>query len=71
MPSGGDWALHRGGAVFLEGTEGTAIKGCLFKRVDGNALFVSGYNRGAVLDSNEFFQIGDSVRHFPAQFPPL
>jgi hypothetical protein len=42
VPSGGDWALHRGGAVFIEGTEGTVVQGNLFKRVDGNALFISG-----------------------------
>ena len=61
VPSGGDWALHRGGAVFVEGTKGTVVKGNLFKRVDGNALFISGYNRGAVFDSNEFNWIGDSA----------
>ena len=26
-PSGGDWALHRGGAVFLESTEQTSVEG--------------------------------------------
>ena len=61
VPSGGDWALHRGGAVFLEGTEGVTVQGNLFKRVDGNALFLSGYNRGAVLDDNEFNFVGDTA----------
>ena len=28
-----------------------------------NALFVSGYNRNATLDGNEFFQIGDSAMY--------
>ena len=61
VPSGGDWALHRGGAVFLEGTEGCVVRGNMFRRVDGNALFLSGYNRGATFDRNEFNWIGDSA----------
>lgn len=42
MCSGGDWSLHRGGSVFLEGTEHVTVNGCTFRRVDGNALFFSG-----------------------------
>eukprot|EP00658_Telonema_sp_P-2_P085306 TRINITY_DN9700_c0_g1_i1.p1 TRINITY_DN9700_c0_g1~~TRINITY_DN9700_c0_g1_i1.p1 ORF type:complete len:811 (+),score=166.33 TRINITY_DN9700_c0_g1_i1:197-2629(+) len=61
VPSGGDWALHRGGALFIEGTQATTVQGCLFRRVDGNALFLSGYNRDALLDRNEFNWIGDSA----------
>jgi hypothetical protein len=26
MPSGGDWSIHRGGAVFLDGTEDITIE---------------------------------------------
>ena len=61
VPSGGDWALHRGGSVFMEGTHRTVVQGNLFRRVDGNALFLSGYNRDAVLDSNEFNFVGDTA----------
>ncbi len=61
VPSGGDWALHRGGAVFLERTEGVTIERNLFKRVDGNALQLSGYNRRAALRNNEFVWIGDTA----------
>ena len=45
VPSGGDWALYRGGAVFLDGTENAVVTNGLFERLDGNALFLSGYNR--------------------------
>ena len=61
VPSGGDWALQRMGAIFLEGTEHVTIQGCLFERLDGNAVFLSGYTRGALIQNNEFVWIGDSA----------
>ena len=53
VPSGGDWALHRGGAVFLEGAENATVADCAFTDLDGNALFLSGYTRGVVIAGNE------------------
>jgi len=61
VPSGGDWALHRGGAVFLENTKNITIENNLFRRVDGNAIFVSGYNRDVSIYMNEFNFIGDTA----------
>eukprot|EP01061_Rhynchopus_euleeides_P019318 TRINITY_DN3171_c2_g1_i1.p1 TRINITY_DN3171_c2_g1~~TRINITY_DN3171_c2_g1_i1.p1 ORF type:complete len:815 (+),score=298.15 TRINITY_DN3171_c2_g1_i1:44-2446(+) len=58
VPSGGDWALDRMGAVFLQGTEDVNLDGNLFTRLDGNAVFVSGYNRYANISNNEFAWIG-------------
>ena len=43
IPAGGDWALHRGGALFVEGAEKLAIDQCSFTLLDGNAVFFSGY----------------------------
>ena len=60
-PSGGDWALHRGGAVFFERTQNATLRGCSFVRVDGNAVLLSGYNRYTVLDGNNFTWIGDTA----------
>ena len=40
VPSGGDWALHRSGAVFLQGTKDARISGGVFKRLDGNAIML-------------------------------
>ena len=60
VPSGGDWGLHRGGAVFLENTEDCAVRQCAFERIDGNGVFVSGYNRNATVADNEFAWIGHS-----------
>lgn len=61
MPSGGDWGLQRSGALFFEGTMNTLIQECLFERLDGNAVMLSGYNRNATLLRNEFVWIGDTA----------
>ena len=45
MPSGGDWGLQRSAAVFVQNAEDIQIRNCLFSRLDGNALMLSGYNR--------------------------
>ena len=61
VPSGGDWALHRSAAVFLQGTKDAHISGGVFKRLDGNAIMLNGYNRGCVIEKNEFVYIADNV----------
>jgi len=61
VPSAGDWALDRYGAVFLQGTENTTIDGCTFERLDGNAVMVSGYNRDATISNSDFSFIGGNV----------
>ena len=40
-----DWAIYRGGAFLLTGTEDVSILDCEFDRVGGNAVFVNNYNR--------------------------
>lgn len=60
MPSAGDWGLQRHAALILDGTENVVVQGCVFERLDGNAVIVSGYNRNAVIDSCEFAWIGDT-----------
>lgn len=49
------------GAVFLEGTENVMIDSCNFRNLDGNGLFLSGYNRYTTIQKNEFAWIGDSA----------
>ena len=61
VPSGGDWGLYRGGALFFEGTEGCSVRHCSFVRVDNNALFLSGYNRDTLFADNEFVWLGLSA----------
>lgn len=60
-PSRGDWTVHRGGAVFMEGTEHCAIENCFFDAVGGNALFLNGYNRQDRIYGNRFSETGDSA----------
>jgi hypothetical protein len=40
VPSAGDWALDRYGAVFLQGTEQVTLADNTFERLDGNAVMV-------------------------------
>ena len=61
VPSGGDWGLQRHAAVILDGTESATIDGCVFERLDGNAVIVSGYNRNATIRNSEFVWIGDTA----------
>ena len=61
VPSGGDWAIHRGGAVFVEGVNGFLLQNCLFDAPGGNGLFLSNYIRNAVIEGNEFVYTGDSA----------
>jgi hypothetical protein len=59
--TGGDWALDRFGAVFLEGTEQVTVQNCYFEQLDGNGLFMSGYNRNTTVYQNEFAWIGGNA----------
>ena len=61
MPSGGDWALERMGALFFEGTKNVTVDSCIFERLDGNAIMVSGYNRNTTIQGNEFVWIGSTA----------
>ena len=60
-PSGGDWALYRGGALFIENVEGVEVEGCHFRRLDGNAVFLSRYTRNVTVSRSEFGWIGDNA----------
>lgn len=61
VPSGGDWALDRIGALFLQGTEGVVISNSIFERLDGNAVMISGYNRNATIQDSDFAYIGENA----------
>ena len=60
VPSGGDWGLYRGGAIFVEGAEDVNITHNLLTRLDGNGVFVSGYTRRVTIADNEFSWIADN-----------
>jgi hypothetical protein len=61
VPSGGDWALRRAGALHLESTVGVSITNCAFIRTDANAVMVSGYNRNATIEGSVFRWLGMSA----------
>eukprot|EP00041_Stephanoeca_diplocostata_P008799 m.131793 g.131793 ORF g.131793 m.131793 type:complete len:196 (+) comp17481_c0_seq5:2279-2866(+) len=61
MPTGGDWALQRSGAILFEGTERSTVDGCYMHHVDGNGIFLSNYNLNATVSNNEMSWIGDSA----------
>jgi hypothetical protein len=61
VPSGGDWALERDGVLLLEGTEDVIVTGCTFASIDGNAVFLSGYNRRATVANSSFSNLGQSA----------
>ena len=56
----GDWAIHRGGALYFEGAENCRIEDCRFEYLGGNAIFFSGYNRRNTVTHCRFFHIGDT-----------
>ena len=61
VPSGGDWSIHRGGALFIEGVDGFLLQNCLFDAPGGNAVFLSNFVRHAVIEGNEFVFVGESA----------
>jgi hypothetical protein len=61
VPSGGDWALERSGAVFLQGTREVTLHTCIFERLDGNAVMISGYNRNTTISESDFAFIGGTA----------
>lgn len=57
----GDWAIHRGGAIFMEGAENCLVEDCNFEYVGGNGVFMSGYNRNNKVSGCRFVHTGESA----------
>ncbi|MGJ8744459.1 PDZ domain-containing protein [Polaribacter sp.] len=55
-----DWAIFRGGAFMLTGTENIQILDCEFDQVGGNAIFVNNYNRHTLIKGNYIHHTGAS-----------
>ncbi len=55
-----DWAIYRGGAVLLTGTEHISILDSRFDQVGGNAVFVNLYNRSALIKGCHIHDAGAS-----------
>jgi hypothetical protein len=61
VPSLSDWAIHRGGTIFVTGARHFAVKECWFDAPGGNAIFFSDYNRSHQVSGCSFTQTGDSA----------
>jgi hypothetical protein len=61
VPSLSDWAIHRGGAVFIEGARDCHVRDCFFDQVGGNAVFMNLYNRGSSVTGCAFAGAGESA----------
>eukprot|EP01048_Picozoa_sp_COSAG05_P010670 COSAG05_NODE_954_length_6442_cov_451.572915_8_plen_144_part_00 len=61
VPSGGDWAIHRGGSVMIQDSSEINISGCVFNQTGGNALFLSNNVTDTAITNSEFVWIGDSA----------
>lgn len=59
-PSGGDWSLHRGGAIFLENASNVIIHNCTFRRLDGNGIFLSRRTRNVTIEESLFEWLGEN-----------
>ncbi len=55
-----DWAIYRGGAFMLTGTEDVSIRDCEFDQVGGNAIFVNNYNRRTLVKGCHIHDTGAS-----------
>lgn len=57
----GDWAIHRGGAIFMEGAENCLVEDCNFEYIGGNGVFMSAYNRNNKVTGCRFVHTGESA----------
>lgn len=55
-----DWAIYRGGAVMITGSEDIHILDSEFDQVGGNAIFVNQYNRGTLVKGCHIHDCGAS-----------
>ena len=60
VPSGGDWALHRGGTLLLHNASRIRVQDCLFRRLDSNAIFLSGRTRNVTIERSQFEWLGEN-----------
>eukprot|EP00937_MAST-01D_sp_MAST-1D-sp2_P001006 g1006.t1 len=61
VPSGGDWALERFGAIFMQNTEGATVDKCKVWRASGNGIMLSAYNLRPTITGSEFAWMGGSA----------
>ena len=47
--------------MHVTGVEGVTVEGCLFERIDGNGVMISGYSRNTTIQGNEFHLVGENA----------
>ena len=60
IPSGGDWSIHKSGALVLRGTTNTVITDCRFTQLGSNGIAVVGYNMRTNITRSQFVWLGQS-----------
>ncbi|CAF1254726.1 unnamed protein product [Rotaria sordida] len=60
VPSGGDWAVHRGGTMYLTNTRNITITRNLFTQLGSNGMALIDYNDATSITLNEFVWLADS-----------
>jgi hypothetical protein len=61
VPSLSDWAIHRGGTVFMQGARDCVVRNCWFDQVGGNAVFMNNHNRSNIVSGCTFTGTGESA----------
>jgi hypothetical protein len=57
----GDWAIHRGGAVYFKDSQNCSVKNFHIEQVGGNGVFVDGFNREIHISGCLIEDTGDSA----------
>jgi len=53
-----DWAIYRGGAIFINGAEDCALEDSFIDQVGGNAVFVNNYNCRVIIRGTQISKAG-------------
>ena len=61
VPSGGDWALERFGALFVERSSSLTVNGCKWTRASGNGISLNRFNLNATIEDSTFEWMGGSA----------
>lgn len=59
-----DWAIHRGGAIFVNGAEDVSITNCELDQLGGNGFFINNYNRRITIEGCHIHDMGASAIAF-------
>ncbi|MDF7799075.1 family 43 glycosylhydrolase [Pontiellaceae bacterium B1224] len=57
----GDWAIHRGGAVYFKDSQNCSVKNFHIEQVGGTGIFVDGFNREVHISGSLIENTGESA----------